>query len=290
VRGRTLIELNSVLGWAIMLSLATLCGAIGGFAYELLERTRSAPQGQRSDKWWVANPFLGAVAAIAILYFFPPTTITVQQLESGVNSTTYEYDLVKLIALSIIVGSAGGSILTNMQARLVAGLSEERTRTAVTVGGLQLHSTEQLADLNKDAVSSALATTLPVVRQQLADESAEIEKRADTIMEQLNKSFSLYQTVMQREAQSINLARHALTELEVASERSMADQILGSWARQVRNLERSEAERAEANERVRDKDEERDKDVKPMLPESIGSSEEEKPSQETRESKSHNDQ
>jgi hypothetical protein len=280
VRGRTLIELNSVLGWAIMLSLATLCGAIGGFAYELLERTRSGPQGQRSDKWWVANPFLGAVAAIAILYFFPPTTITVQQLESGVNSTTYEYDLVKLIALSIIVGSAGGSILTNMQARLMAGLSEERTRTAVTVGDLQLQSTEQLADLNKDAVSSALATTLPVVRQQLADESVEIEKRAETIMEQLNSSFSLYQTLMQREAQSINLARQALNELEVASERSMAYQIIARGFRQAHNLERSErseAERAEANERVRDKDEERDKDVKPMLPGSIGSSEEEKP-------------
>jgi hypothetical protein len=101
--------------------IAAAVGAVGGLGAELLLQradntgTVEIPgrlKGTRFvDLGFPASLILGAIAAVAILYFFPPVTEKIIAGSTGAPpQTTQEYDLV--VALSLIVGSAGPAFLS----------------------------------------------------------------------------------------------------------------------------------------------------------------------------------
>jgi hypothetical protein len=122
-----MIEFPGPWSWAIMLLIAAPLGALGGLTYELLHKGRRTGE----HLGWIASPAVGAVTALIVLYFFPPqisTTIS----EGGASATSQTYDFVKMVALSLIAGSAGAAFLTAVQARTLAQMREQEVvrRTA----------------------------------------------------------------------------------------------------------------------------------------------------------------
>lgn len=118
--------------WHVLLIVAA-AGALGGVVADLalvrfgdsglLERfSRQSPKesGGRSyyDVGFLGNMLVGAVAAIAFLYFLAPDVSTVVT-DGGTTTTTREYDAIKLIAASLIVGTGGAAFLKAMSDRLL---------------------------------------------------------------------------------------------------------------------------------------------------------------------------
>jgi hypothetical protein len=129
-----MIELDSTWNTIVMLMVAFGVGAIGGLVAELLESrgklqikgALELPKRVSSryfDLGFPANILVGAVAAVAILYFFPPSQQIVTENPGGEPTTTVEYDLTKLVALALIVGSAGSRFLAALQARTIAAVA-----------------------------------------------------------------------------------------------------------------------------------------------------------------------
>ena len=159
-----MIELAPDVDYVYMILLAAGVGAIGGLGAELLIKrgeetgTLEVPgrlSGTRFvDIGFPASLILGAIAAVAILYFFPPVVETVTAGANGAApTTTHEYDLVKLVALSLIVGSAGPAFLSTAQSRLMSALNAQRAETAVETGKTQV---DQVAESAKAAVPGAV--------------------------------------------------------------------------------------------------------------------------------------
>ncbi|MFB2556772.1 hypothetical protein [Herbiconiux liangxiaofengii] len=133
--------------YALLLGLAAMFGAFGGLVYELLltvnRRTGSielpTALGKRHiDLGVFASVIVGAVAAVAALWVFPPDMkITVDAAGKSITSTTY--DVIKLAGLSLIVGSAGGTFLAALQSRalLLVTTQKAKTTSAVASEGLQ---------------------------------------------------------------------------------------------------------------------------------------------------------
>jgi hypothetical protein len=157
---------NSLLPYLGILFVAALFGGIGGLAFELLqthdkdtgalEQPKMLEQGGRSyrDLGWYASVILGAIAAIAVLYVFPPQ-ITVDP--TGNEAPAVYYNFVQLAALSLIVGSAAGGFLSALQARVLATVSEQRAQVAEAVNAA---TSEQTRDVLKDDVKNDVENTL----------------------------------------------------------------------------------------------------------------------------------
>jgi hypothetical protein len=169
-----MIDLPAPWNWIVMLLVAASLGALGGLAYELLHR------GRKTDEHlgWITSPVVGAAAALAILYFFPPQIPTVTVAEDGTTTTTYVYDVVKLVALSLIAGSAGGTLLIAMQARVVAQVKEQEVQTAEQ----KVRAVEAEKDMMKtklEHIPAVIENSInkevrPVVRKQLEKAASEL--------------------------------------------------------------------------------------------------------------------
>jgi hypothetical protein len=179
-----MIELKETIDYVYMLLVAAGVGAIGGFASELLlERARNTgtielpgklKDTRLFDIGFPASLVLGAVAAVAILYFFPPTTETVTPAtETEKASTTVEYDLVKLVALALIVGSAGPRFLAAMQSRVLALLNAQKAETNRRTGKAEVERVAAAATAQAEvAVQKALAQQAPGSRGVVEGASA----------------------------------------------------------------------------------------------------------------------
>lgn len=114
--------------WWEAIITAAVAGLVGGLVYELLlsrfgdagmlERFGrvGGDTGQRRyvDLGFLSPMIIGAVAAVAFLYFMPPTDV----LGDDGAVVRREYDPFRLIPGALIVGSAGGAFLSAMQERL----------------------------------------------------------------------------------------------------------------------------------------------------------------------------
>ena len=106
------------------------------------------------DLGFSASLILGAIAAVAILYFFPPAVEEITISADGeAPETTTEYDLVKIVALSLIVGSAGPAFLSTAQSRIMAALNAQQAQTAVDTG---INQVDQMVESAKAAVPAAV--------------------------------------------------------------------------------------------------------------------------------------
>jgi hypothetical protein len=181
------VDLESVQDYVWLFVVAAAFGAVGGLAYELL-LTRGQEvgglerPGKREgvkhyyDLGFFGSMFLGAVAAVAVSYFFTPEVlVTAEEEEAEVIKT--QWQIVKVVPLSLIVGSAGGAFLSAMQARVLARLKEQEVeankRTALAVN-------EQLATANKQVatmVATATAEKLQTKAEQAVQEAAQSTPR-----------------------------------------------------------------------------------------------------------------
>lgn len=159
---------TNVIGYFVLMLSAALVGGLGGLGAELLQDwngntgTVEKPHpvdSTHSDLGWVASVILGAMAAIAILYFLPPQTVTTVQLDTGTTETTVQYDLIKLVALSLIAGAGGSVILKSLVDRLRALLEQERARLIMSsahecVAQLPAQVTADLHDVLRTAIET----------------------------------------------------------------------------------------------------------------------------------------
>jgi hypothetical protein len=157
------IDLVKDVDYVWMVVIAAGLGAIGGLGAELLLQradntgTLEIPGRLRGTRFFdigfPASLILGAIAAVAILYFFPPVVEKVIVEAGKEPRTEHEYDLVRLIALSVIVGSAGPAFLSTAQARVMSALNAQKVGTAVDTGQAQV---DQVVESAKAAVPAAV--------------------------------------------------------------------------------------------------------------------------------------
>jgi hypothetical protein len=164
-----MVDLESVRDYVWLLIVAAAFGAVGGLAYELL-LTRGSESGglerpgEREglssfyDLGFLGSMFLGAAAAIAVSYFFTPE-VQVKVEQNGTEEIKTKWQIVKVVPLSLIVGSAGGAFLSAMQARVLARVKEQEARTARAL-------TEQVATGSKEVATIATAAAVEKVEAE----------------------------------------------------------------------------------------------------------------------------
>jgi hypothetical protein len=136
------VPLTSPHDYVVLFALAALFGAIGGIAYELTLTRRKktgALQFPSLDRWhylqlgFLSSMLLGAVAAVAISYFFTPE-VEVKSVVGGAAVIQTKWQIVKVIPLSLIVGSSGGAFLEAMRGRLLGELNAQKVATTQAAG------------------------------------------------------------------------------------------------------------------------------------------------------------
>jgi hypothetical protein len=146
------LDLKETMDYLVLFAIAASLGAIGGLGAELLQSRRGQtglielPHGSGSSHyrdWGVwADVVLGAIAAVAALWVFPPEVHTTVEEGGGVTSVS-QYDLIKVVGLSLIIGSAGSSVLTALQARALARVKEQEAEVTRNVATNQLEAIKQ---------------------------------------------------------------------------------------------------------------------------------------------------
>jgi hypothetical protein len=159
-----MVRLSSPHDYVHLFIWAAVFGAVGGLAYELLQ-VRSGDTGSLElpgkrgarylDIGFLASLIVGAIAAIAISYFFTPEVL-VKETVNGSPAVITKWQIVKVIPLSILVGSAGGAFLDAMRKRVMGQLTSQKL--AATQGAAET-AVNQLAEAAKTANKGALATT-----------------------------------------------------------------------------------------------------------------------------------
>jgi len=174
-----MIPLHTTWDTVVMLVVAGCVGLIGGIGAGLHEIRRDPKKAKKCAGTIVSSILLGGIAAIAILYFFPPeetNPVTVK----GVTTLVKEYNLTKLVALALIVGSAGASFLLVLQKKTldIAEVQEdlvEKTADAAKKDGevkiVKAQASETVLNAVNQATAlvkaSAIKSTAPAVGKAL---------------------------------------------------------------------------------------------------------------------------
>jgi hypothetical protein len=166
------IELDGTRDYVILFCVAAALGAIGGVAYELtlggrgrVELPRLMQRGRYYDLGVWANVILGAIAAPAALWIFPPEEKTTVSA-AGEAVTTTEWNIVKVVGLSLIIGSAASSFLTAMQARALALVKTQEAQQTTKVATQQLQAVKDAvqADAPVEQVTAQVESAQKAVR------------------------------------------------------------------------------------------------------------------------------
>jgi hypothetical protein len=159
-----LVELAKPHDYVTLFALAALFGAIGGVAYELAQN-RSGGTGSLAlptrtgnrilDLGFVSSMFLGAVAAVAVSYFFTPE-VQVTKVVNGATKAVTEWQIVKVIPLSLIIGSGGGAFLDAMRSRILSEVNAQKVTATQAAGKAAV---AQVAQVAKAAAAGQAAGT-----------------------------------------------------------------------------------------------------------------------------------
>ena len=148
-----MITLANPADYVVVFLLAAVAGLLGGLAAELLLSRDGetgtfelpARKGAFFDLGGFAPLLIGAVVGVAILIVFPPETTIVTDADDGTSTAFRAYDTVRLVATSLVAGSAGGSVLSSLQSRVTAAVNESRVQLAVATGEQQLEQLRETA-------------------------------------------------------------------------------------------------------------------------------------------------
>jgi hypothetical protein len=154
-----MVQLDDLSDYVWMIAWAAVFGALGGMAAYIMTGRQAAanktaadavsgqPIGRRAldlATRGLGSVFLGAVAAIISLYFLAPITTTVTEGAEGVRSVDH-YNVIQLVALALVVGAAGETVIAAAQARLIAAVQAEKTQLTVAVAQAQVEAVGQRA-------------------------------------------------------------------------------------------------------------------------------------------------
>jgi hypothetical protein len=160
------ISLQTPIDYLIIFLVTAIAGLIGGLAAELLltrnEQTGTFELPTRRegvfDFGGFASLLIGAVVGVAILIVFPPETTIITNTADGTTTSFRAYDVVRLVVTSLVAGSAGGSVLSGLQARLSAAINESRIQFTSDTAQLQLQQMRETAtSLATDQIRAANA-------------------------------------------------------------------------------------------------------------------------------------
>ena len=180
-----MIQLVHNIDYVYMLLIGAGIGAIGGLGAELLLKragitgTIAIPRRLQGtnliDAGLPASLIVGAIAAVAALYLFPPIVEKVASGASGsLPTTTNEYDLAKLVPFSLIVGSAGPAFLATAQSRLMSAINAQKAGTLVDTGKNQVDQIAASATAAvTGAVQQAVSQHMPEADAKVVQEVAE---------------------------------------------------------------------------------------------------------------------
>jgi hypothetical protein len=127
------IQLNGTGDYLLVIAIAGAGGLLGGLAAELLLNRDGVTgafelpgrrKGGLFDLGGFSSLVVGVVAGIAILLVMPPQVTVATSATDG--SVTSAYEPLRLVATSLVAGSAGGSVLTALQARVTSAINAAR--------------------------------------------------------------------------------------------------------------------------------------------------------------------
>jgi len=189
------VELSHPHDYVILFAFAALFGAIGGMAYELVQ-SRSGSTGSLSlpslTRWrflnlgFVSSMFLGAVAAVAISYFFTPE-VQVTKVVHRATTVVTEWQIVKVIPLSLIVGSGGGAFIEALRSRVLSQLNAQKVVATQEAGKAAVAQVVQVA--KAAAVGQAAGTAGRIVSGglgEIAGAASEVPKQVKVNLLQLS--------------------------------------------------------------------------------------------------------
>jgi hypothetical protein len=118
-----LLDFTSSNWWVLV--TAVVAGAVGGLAAALILLDPSqSPSNKLTGKQGLATVAIrtavGAAAAVGFLFFFPTEQTTTVVAAGHAAVTATEYPFLKVVALALVVGSAGSAFLSAMQGRALA--------------------------------------------------------------------------------------------------------------------------------------------------------------------------
>jgi hypothetical protein len=183
-----MIELHSTWNWVVMLLVAGLVGMLGGIGAAFIEwRQRCASPELHANvcsprKNVISCIVLGGIAAVAILYFFPPTKVVIESAGEGEPEENTFYNLVELVALALIVGSAGAAFLQALQTRALALASAEKVKTAEATAKTAI---QQVANQAAKATESGVADASGQLKVELSKSESVPTQQVEEIVEDL---------------------------------------------------------------------------------------------------------
>ena len=171
-----MIDLKDPFDYVVLILVAALAGLVGGLAAYGLQSAVAGEevnggQGQLAFGWSI---LLGAVAAVAFLYFFPPQLTVKDTGPTGKITTSSQYDLIKTVALGLIVGSGGRAFLAAMQARALATLRGDEARALATQRGEEKNRVTEVGKQAVQQTANVVTAKVPkhvqtVVTQHLSE-------------------------------------------------------------------------------------------------------------------------
>jgi len=194
-----MISLNTIGDYLLVVAVAAGSGLVGGLAAELLLNRDGGtgafelPRRTKGlfDLGGFATLLVGVVAGVAILLVFPPQLTVVNSAADGTSTSTASYDLLRLIATSLVAGSAGGSVLSALQARVTAAINDARVEFVRSRGEDEIDHVRDVAKRQLETVRRTAAPTarargiagepgsLAAVDELFAAAAAEIDQTAD---------------------------------------------------------------------------------------------------------------
>lgn len=207
-----MIELDSTWNTIVMLLVAFGVGLLGGVGAAFIEwRQRSATppaagtQVPSAGLSALSCVVLGGLAAVAVLYFFPPTQEIVEPVADGEAKKATFYDLTELVALALIVGTAGAAFLQALQSRaLMMAKAQQAETTAATsaaaVGGISAQAKET-TEAQIKAAGTQLKTELQKANPLPADQAEQIvddlaDRASTAVAENLESQVQMAQRVI----------------------------------------------------------------------------------------------
>lgn len=230
--------------WDYVWMLATIAGAgiFGGLLYELLQ-VRSSESGaielpgRRADKRFLdlgfgASLVTGAGAALGVAFFFRPDVQGTVETATGAQTLVMQWEIVRVVALSIIVGSAGGAFLTALQARVRALLDQKDADVAkalATVGAQRVADSAKLTV--EQAISRIVNEGQTTTHTELEGAAADFPSNLEPLLlKYINDPLQVAEITGGKEAESVLLRRArvdaamtGVAESEIARARHQID-------------------------------------------------------------------
>ncbi|HWO84309.1 MAG TPA: hypothetical protein VNM38_11055, partial [Solirubrobacterales bacterium] len=117
-----------------------------------------------------------------ILYFFPPTQEVLVPVEGKEPEKTISYNLVALVALALIVGTAGAAFLQALQTRALALTKAQQGETATATAMAAVSGFAKQAEATTEAQIKASSTD---IKRELQRSTPLQPGEADEIIEDL---------------------------------------------------------------------------------------------------------